>query len=37
VSVRGLRDMLQALKPGTSITLQIQREGRLMYVSFTLD
>jgi serine protease Do len=36
-SVRGLRDMLQAVKPGTPLTLQIQREGRLMYLSFTLD
>ena len=26
-----------ALPPGTPVTLQIQREGRLMYVSFTLD
>jgi serine protease Do len=37
VSVRGLRDMIHALKPGAPVTLQIQRDGRLMYVSFTLD
>jgi serine protease Do len=37
VSLRGLRDMLQALKPGTPVTLQIQREDRLMYVSFTME
>jgi serine protease Do len=37
VSLRGLRELLQALKPGTPVTLQIQRDGRLMYVSFTLD
>lgn len=37
VSLRGVRDMLAALKPGTPVTLQIQRDGRLMYVSFTLD
>jgi serine protease Do len=37
VSLRGLRDMLKALKPGAPVTLQIQRDGRLMYVSFTLD
>jgi serine protease Do len=37
VSLRGLRDMLQALKPGSPVTLQIQRDGRLMYVSFTLE
>lgn len=33
----GLRSTLRALAPGAPITLQIQREGRLMYVSFTLD
>ena len=37
VSLKGLRDMLQALKPGSPVTLQIQRDGRLMYVSFTLE
>jgi serine protease Do len=36
-SVKGLRDQLQALKPGAAVTLQIQRDGRLMYLSFTLD
>jgi hypothetical protein len=29
--------MLAALKPGSPVTLQIQRDGRLMYVSFSLD
>ena len=33
----GLREALRALKPGSPVTLQIQREGRLMYVSFTLE
>jgi len=28
---------VRALTPGTPVTLQIQRDGRLMYVSFTLD
>ena len=28
---------MRALKPGTPVTLQIQREGRLMYVTFTVD
>jgi serine protease Do len=37
VSLKGMRDMLQALKPGSPVTLQIQRDGRLMYVSFTLE
>jgi S1-C subfamily serine protease len=32
-----LRELLKALKPGSPVTLQIQREGRLMYVSFTID
>jgi S1-C subfamily serine protease len=32
-----LRTALRALKPGSAITLQIQREGRLQYLSFTLD
>jgi serine protease Do len=32
-----LRAAVQALKPGAPVTLQIQREGRLMYVSFTFD
>ena len=34
---RRCRDAVRALKPGAPVTLQIQREGRLMYVSFTLD
>ena len=33
----GLRDAVRALKAGIPVTLQIQRDGRLMYVSFTLD
>jgi serine protease Do len=36
-SIKGLRDRLQALRPGSPVTLQIQREGRLMFVTFTLD
>ena len=36
-TLQGLRDALRALTPGTPVTLQIQREGRLMYVSFTLE
>src|SRR3954471_16592083 len=32
-----LRDLVKGLKPGSPVTLQIQREGRLMYVSFTLE
>ena len=34
---RRLKDAMRALKPGSPVTLQIQREGRLMYVSFTLE
>jgi serine protease Do len=33
----GLRTRLRGLKPGAPVTLQIQRAGRLMFVSFTLD
>jgi serine protease Do len=32
-----LRNALQALKPGASVVLQIQRDSKLMYVAFTLD
>ncbi len=32
-----LRELLQELKPGTPATLQVQREGHLMYVSFTVE
>jgi serine protease Do len=33
----GLKQAMRALKPGAPVTLQIQREDRLMYVSFTLE
>jgi serine protease Do len=36
-SLDELRNSLRSLTPGTTVTLQIQREGRLMYVSFTLE
>jgi hypothetical protein len=36
-TMQALREMLKALTPGTPVTLQIQREGRLMYVSFILE
>ena len=36
-TIEGLREALRALKPGAPVTLQVQRGGRLMYVSFTLD
>jgi len=36
-SLAGLRDAVRALKPGVPVTLQVQRAGRLTYVSFTLD
>ena len=32
-----LRQSMRALTPGAPVTLQIQREGRLMYVSFTFE
>ncbi|HEU4692108.1 MAG TPA: PDZ domain-containing protein, partial [Vicinamibacterales bacterium] len=36
-TLQGLREAMRALPPGSPVTLQVQREGRLMYVSFTLD
>ena len=36
-TLQGLRDALRAMTPGAPVTLQIQREGRLMYLSFTLE
>ena len=36
-TLQGLKDTMRAMKPGTAVTLQVQREGRLMYVSFTLE
>jgi S1-C subfamily serine protease len=32
-----LREAMHSLKPGEPVTLQIQREGKLVYVSFTVD
>jgi serine protease Do len=36
-SLSTLQDTMHGLAVGSPVTLQIQREGRLMYVSFTLD
>ena len=36
-SLNSLRESMRSLTPGTPVTLQIQREGRLMYVSFTFE
>ena len=32
-----LRSTLRSLPPGTPVTLQVQRERKLMYLAFTLD
>ena len=37
VTLQALRETIRTLKPGAPVTLQIQREGRLMYVSFTFE
>ena len=37
VTLQGLRDAVRGLAPGTPVVLQIQRDGRLMYVSFTME
>jgi serine protease Do len=36
-TLQGLRDAIRALTPGAPVTLQIQREGRLLYLPFTFD
>jgi S1-C subfamily serine protease len=37
LTLQALRDALGTVMPGSPVTLQIQRDGRLMYVSFTLE
>jgi serine protease Do len=36
-TLAALRESVRSVAPGTPMTLQIQREGRLMYVSFTFE
>src|SRR5262249_52403434 len=36
-TLNSLRESLRSLAPGTPVTLQIQRDERLMYVSFTYE
>jgi serine protease Do len=36
-TVQGLRDMIRTLPPGSAVVLQVQREARLLYVTFTRD
>ena len=36
-TLQELRQTVSALKPGTPVTLQIQRDARLMFVTFTVD
>jgi serine protease Do len=37
MSLQSLRDAMRALPAGTAVTLQLQRDGKLMFLSFTLD
>jgi serine protease Do len=37
LSLEQLRAAVSAVKPGMPVTLQVQREGRLLFVPFTLD
>jgi serine protease Do len=37
VTLQALKEAIGSLKPGGPVTLQIQRDGRLMYVSFTFE
>jgi serine protease Do len=36
-TLASLQESASALRPGTPVTLQIQRDGKLMYVSFTIE
>ena len=36
-TLQSLQDALRQMTPGAPVTLQIQREGRLMYLSFTFE
>ena len=36
-TLQSVREAVSGLKPGTAVTLQVQREGRLMFVSFTVE
>jgi len=36
-SLQSLRDAMRSLPPGSAVTLQLQRDGKLLYLSFTLD
>jgi serine protease Do len=36
-TLASLQESAAALRPGTAVTLQVQRDGRLMYVSFTIE
>jgi serine protease Do len=36
-TLQSARDLMRAMKPGTPVTLQVQRDGRLLYVTFTID
>jgi serine protease Do len=37
LTLQGLKDAVHDVSAGSPLTFQIQREGRLMYVTFTLD
>jgi serine protease Do len=37
MSLQSLRDAMRALPLGSAVTLQLQRDGKLMYLSFILD
>jgi S1-C subfamily serine protease len=36
-TLQGLRDMIRTFPPGSAVVLQVQREARLLYVTFTRD
>jgi S1-C subfamily serine protease len=36
-TLEALRDSVRSLRPGSPVTMQVQRDGRLTYVSFTVE
>ena len=36
-TLQGLKEAIRSLTPGSPVTLQVQREGRLMFLAFTLE
>ena len=37
MTLQGLRDAMRAIPRGAPVTLQVQRDGKLMFIAFTLE